>query len=241
MCLFYCSLLGVKTAPAFREFTITQAFTSHKSVSLSTVPLKYDDVDLMLFFEAVNRDVEVVELISDKLEQTSLCALGRFLASPAAVWSQLTVLNLSYNVIETSTMQALVAGIAATKPLKVLKLAGCSIYANCAHVLATHMATDKHIRELDVSFNYIGAMGAISIANFIKTNCTTVPPQFADSWCCCQQAIFTKVERIHNHRLVFRQNRLLHRVSAPYTVPTEVILSLTSLEARRGVSLRFIA
>ncbi len=67
----------------------------------------------------------------------------------------------------------IVAGMANTLSIKYLILAGCSIRPAAVHILASQLCEkDTQMKELDLSFNYVGAVGCMSIATVIEVNRT---------------------------------------------------------------------
>lgn len=159
-----------KVDPKFEADMVRAAFTYHSEVSLKCLKLKYEEVDSLLYFEGANTSLEKLSLVSNKLDASSIAAVAKHITIKPLVWPLLSFLDLSYNVIDISTMQTLTTGIANCTSLRSIHLAGCSLHANTVHVLCAHLTTNSHVKELNLAFNSLEAMGAISMATVIELN-----------------------------------------------------------------------
>ena len=139
-------------------------------MSLKCVKLKYEEIEALLYFEGSNTSLEKLSLVSNKLDAGSIAAVAKQITIKPLVWPLLNYLDLSYNVIDISSMQILTNGIANCHSIKTLILAGCSLQANTVHVLNVHLTTNSHVKEINLAFNSLGAMGAMSIATVIELN-----------------------------------------------------------------------
>jgi len=161
---------GRPSAAAFEEIMSRKAFTMHREMVVSNIRMKYDDLDILLFFISANTALERLELCANHLSSPGVGLLGKQLAGAPRYWPNLSHLSLAFNQVDSSSMQVLVIGLNHMSSLRVLNLSGCSIRSNTAHILALHLAHEKHLREVNLAFNYLGSMGAMSMATTIAQN-----------------------------------------------------------------------
>lgn len=106
------------------------AFQSCSIVSLNYIKFKNLDMESFLYCQASNISLLKLELINNRFDSSSLELFCKRLMTK--MWPNLEHLDLSYNKIDAAVAQTLMNAIAhGTPKLKVLKMAGCQLTANC--------------------------------------------------------------------------------------------------------------
>lgn len=157
-----------KGTPEFLRIGPSYAFNTLEAVDLKGVKMTTLDTDSLCYFQAANKNLKVLALVSNKLQTESIDYISKQLQMKS--WIQLETIDLSFNIFDMKAIQNLIVGINHTPTLKNLRLSGCGIKASGAFILSNMLATNRFLESLDVSFNAVEAIGAESLAKALYTN-----------------------------------------------------------------------
>eukprot|EP00602_Paraphysomonas_sp_CaronLab_P005736 CAMPEP_0185032330 /NCGR_PEP_ID=MMETSP1103-20130426/20305_1 /TAXON_ID=36769 /ORGANISM="Paraphysomonas bandaiensis, Strain Caron Lab Isolate" /LENGTH=561 /DNA_ID=CAMNT_0027568181 /DNA_START=326 /DNA_END=2011 /DNA_ORIENTATION=+ len=144
------------------------AFQLSEVIIHDGVRMKHADMEAFLYMQGANKALTTLRLSTNKMESAAVEAIGRKL--PTKCWPNLRSLDLSFNTMDFRALKTLTEGILGTRSLQKVRLAGCKINHTTSQLVGQMLAQDDHIKELDLSFNMLGAKGAEDIANALSVN-----------------------------------------------------------------------
>eukprot|EP01034_Spumella_vulgaris_P024524 gene24524-30879_t len=151
---------------AFKHLCPTVAFRSLDTVRFSSIKFVNRDMDSLLYFISANNALTALYLTYNNLDPMSLDMVSRRLG--AKTWRQLACVDLSFNKMDLTGLQNLLNGLEVNPSVLTVKLAGCKINANGAHIISKYLTKNSTIQELDLAFNALQTAGAESLAEAIE-------------------------------------------------------------------------
>ena len=138
------------------------------TMEIDSIKMNSIDSETLIYFQSSNYTLKILKVIAAKLESASIEIICQQVRLDN--WKLLYTLDLSFNALDLSSIRTILSAVADANSLQKLRLAGCKIAANGAHLIAGFLEQDEHLTELDLSFNTIKGTGAESIAESLLNN-----------------------------------------------------------------------
>lgn len=138
------------------------AFKDEKEISIKALKFINFDCDSLMYFISANKQLEVLELVINKLDLVSIELICKKLA--VNTWPVINTLNLSFNRMNPTILESLMGALKSNPTLRVLKLSGCNITPSSVLFISRFLKSYNYLIELDLSFNSISSTGAEMLA-----------------------------------------------------------------------------
>jgi hypothetical protein len=119
---------------AFKHQCPSVAFRSPDTIRFSSIKFINRDMDSLLYFISANAALTALHLTYNNLDPMSLDMVSRRLG--VRTWPALATVDLSFNKMDLTGLQNLLNGLEASPSVCIVKLAGCKINANGAHIIS---------------------------------------------------------------------------------------------------------
>ena len=161
-------------SPEFRQFLLNTdiGFTLMDELDCGGVKMESADVAVLAVIQGANRPLKSLKLVSTKLGAVAINNLMNHLQ--ARLWPDLQKLDLSFNLMEMSSLKSIFDTLPFVYSLREIKLAGCGIRPAGAAVIASFLSTNDFVETLDLAFNVVEANGAEALARALETGNNTL-------------------------------------------------------------------
>jgi hypothetical protein len=166
----YLRIMDPKGSPSFMINGPSYAFNFLDAIVFKSVRIIEADAQALMYFQNSNTQLKVLSCTANKMTLSSIDLICKNLQQNA--WPILHVLDLSFNIFDSSALLALMTGIGKISTLKNLSLRACGINPSGATVIANAMMKDKQVEKLDLAFNSLELVGTEVIAELLKVNTT---------------------------------------------------------------------
>lgn len=158
---------GIGT-PEFRQFVLTTpvGFNLTDELDCGGIRIEAADIQTISVIQGANQPLQSLRLVSNKLSVGAINNLMNHLS--ARLWPTLRKLDLSYNILEMSSIKCIFDALPFITSLRALHLAGCGILPSGAAVIASFLSTNNFLESLDLAFNVIEANGAELLARALE-------------------------------------------------------------------------
>lgn len=161
-----------RISPDFMNSVKFIAYKKLDTVSINNVHMKLEDMEALISFVESNSVLKCLKLTTDRIESAAFVSLGNKLMTNC--WTCLESLDLSFNPMDTPAITMIAKGISCVSSLTHVKLSGCKINYAGAYIIGSVLANDTHLKDLDLSFNILGAGGGESIGEaLVRNTCLT--------------------------------------------------------------------
>lgn len=142
------------------------AFKDEKEISIKALKFINFDCDSLMYFISANKQLEILELVINKLDLVSIDLICKKLAMNT--WPVINTLNLSFNRMNPTIVESLMGALKSNPTLRVLKLSGCNITPSSVLFIGRFLKSYNYLIELDLSFNSISSTGAEMLAEVLQ-------------------------------------------------------------------------
>jgi Ran GTPase-activating protein (RanGAP) involved in mRNA processing and transport len=155
-------------SPQFRHFLLNSdiGFTLMEELNCGGVRLEPADVSVLSVVQGANTPMKSLKLVSCTLGVVAINNLMNLLA--ARLWPDLLKLDLSFNLLDMSSIKSIFDALPAVLSLRELRLSGCGIRPPGAAVVAAYLSTNDTLESLDLGFNMVEANGAELLARALE-------------------------------------------------------------------------
>jgi hypothetical protein len=153
---------------SFRVVASKFSFQDIETIRLANIPLKVEEVEVLVYLTASNLSLRNLEFYINKLQSNAVEAIAR--AMDLKKWLFLERLEIHFNTVDIRGCQALMDAARNLSTIKILKLVSCRLPPLCGVIIGECLAKDNHIEELDLAFNLLGPAGAEGIADGLDRN-----------------------------------------------------------------------
>lgn len=153
LCSFYIDGRKLKGSAGFGEFVMMNnlGFSSPESIACCGVKMNSQDVDVLCCIQGANVQLKNLELTLNKLDTSCISRLVHSLNTK--LWPNLRKLDLSLNILDIVSLKNITYGVPEATSLRCLRLSNCGIRSSGAQLIASFLANNFFLEEMDLSFN----------------------------------------------------------------------------------------